>query len=249
MKPPTILIIKTGSTYSGLKNVLGDFDEWIRKAAENEKVIWKVKPIAHVEPEKILNYQGVIISGAHSSLTQSYTFYVGMERVIEQLIVHRIYTLGICFGHQLIHKILGGQIITNPLGTEMGVVNINLTMEGLIDPLFRGQSTSKVSVYASHSDIVIKPASGFVQLAWNDLSQYQATRYENYIYTTQFHPEYNRKIMAYYLEKNIPLLKKQHLCNPLHFDTAEAIQKNNKSLSKNKLIIRNFLNLITNSQS
>lgn len=245
MKLPVILIIKTGSTFSEFKSTNGDFDDWIRKAGGEAEFTWKVRPVANVEPEKIPNFQGVIITGSHSSLTQFYSFYSGMERVVEQIIAHRIHTLGICFGHQLIHKILGGQIIANPLGTEMGVVNINLTMEGLIDPIFKGQNGSKVPVYASHSDIVIKPAPDFVQLAWNELSQFQAARYDNFIYATQFHPEYDKTIMAYYLAKNIPLLKKQYLRNPLHFATAETIQKNNKSLSNSHLVLKNFLNLIT----
>lgn len=249
MKPPVILIIKTGSTYSELKNELGDFDSWIKKASGATNCIWKVKPIADVEPDKIPNYQGVIITGSHSSLTQFYAFYSGIERVVEQLIAHRIYTLAICFGHQLIHKIMGGSVIANPLGTELGVVNVNLTMQGLTDPLFLGYNGSRIQVYASHSDIVIKSAPDFVQLAWNELCQYQATRYDDFIFTTQFHPEYTKKIMAGYLNKNLTQLSKQHIRNPLHFPTAETILKNNKSLPKTNRIILNFINLITNHYS
>jgi GMP synthase (glutamine-hydrolysing) len=245
MKPPVVLIIKTGSTYADLKNLSGDFEDWIRTAAGERHPTWKVKPVANVEPDKIPHYQGIIITGSHSSLTQFYTFYSGMERVMEQIVAHRVPTLGICFGHQLIHKIMGGQISLNPLGTEMGVVSINLTMNGLTDPLFKGQRGSKIPVYASHTDIVLRSAPDFIQLAWNELSQYQATRYENYIYTVQFHPEYDRNIMAYYLSKNLPLLTKQYLRNPLHFQKAEVILKNNKNLSKSALIIQNFLRLVT----
>ena len=62
MKPPVILIIKTGSTYSDLRNALGDFDIWIKNAAGDFNCNWKVKPVADVEPDKIPNYQGVIIT-------------------------------------------------------------------------------------------------------------------------------------------------------------------------------------------
>lgn len=244
MKPPVILIIKTGSTYSDLRNAFGDFDIWIKNAAGDFNCNWKVKPAADVEPDKIPNYQGVIITGSHSSLTQFYAFYGGMERVVQQIIDHRIHTLAICFGHQLVHKIMGGTIDANPLGTELGVVTINLTLQGLVDPLFAGQSGSRIQVYASHSDIVIKPAPSFVQLAWNKLALLQATRYDDFIYTTQFHPEYTKEIMDWYLKKNLALLTKQHISNPLHFATADEILKRNKSLPKSKLIIQNFLNLI-----
>jgi len=246
MKPPVILIIKTGSTYPDLKAESGDFDAWIKKTGGDADITWKIKPVADVEPEKIGNYQGIIITGAHSSLTQFYAFYSGMERVVERLLAQRIFTLGICFGHQLIHKIMGGVIITNPLGTEMGVVTINLTMQGFVDPVFHDLGGSKIQVYASHSDVVSQPAPDFIRLAWNDLVEYQATRYDNFIYTTQFHPEYNKKIMRHYLLKNIPLLAKQHLHNPLHIPAPEIALQNNKSLPKNARIVRNFINLIAN---
>jgi len=244
MKPPVILIIKTGSTYNELKKEWGDFDTWIREASAECNCTWKVKPVANIEPEKIPNYQGIIITGAHTSLTRYFPYYRGMERVVEQIIAHRILTLAICFGHQLIHQIMGGSVIANPLGTELGVVNISLTIQGLTDPLFIGQGGSRVQVYASHSDIVNKPAPAFVQLAWNELSEFQATRYKDFLYTTQFHPEYTKNIMTWYLKQNLLLLTKQQVQNPLHFPTTETVLKNNKYLPKAKLIIQQFLNLV-----
>ena len=249
MKPPVILIIKTGSTYAELKSEQSDFDAMIRKGGGECNCTWKVKPVANVEPERIPNYQGIIISGAHTSLTQHYPYFRGMERVVEQIIEHRIHTLAICFGHQLVHQILGGSVIVNPLGTELGVVEIMLTIQGLTDPLFKGQGGSRIKVYASHSDIVIKPAPDFVQLAWNEISEFQATRYEGFLYTTQFHPEYTKNIMALYLTKNLELLAKQHVRNPLYFPATETVLKNNKARLKTDLMIQNFINLIAEGHS
>ena len=124
------------------------------------------------------------------------------------------------------------------------MVNISLTIQGLTDPLFIGQGGSRVQVYASHSDIVNKPAPAFVQLAWNELSEFQATRYKDFLYTTQFHPEYTKNIMTWYLKQNLLLLTKQQVQNPLHFPTTETVLKNNKYLPKAKLIIQQFLNLV-----
>jgi len=56
MKPPVILIIKTGSTYSDLRNALGDFDIWIKNVVGDFNCNWKVKPVADVELDKIPNY-------------------------------------------------------------------------------------------------------------------------------------------------------------------------------------------------
>jgi len=129
-----------GSTYRKLKSQIGDFDLWIRQSVNNQNIRWKIKSVAQIEPGKIVSFQGIILTGAHATLTQHYQYFDGMKRLIENIIEHKIPTLGICFGHQVINKILGGEVVTNPLGPEIGVSKIQLTIDGIIDPIFKGLS-------------------------------------------------------------------------------------------------------------
>jgi GMP synthase (glutamine-hydrolysing) len=243
MKLPTILIIKTGSTYKDLRRILGDFDDWI-KAATSEEVTWKVKTIAEIEPPKIPWYQGIIISGSHNSLCFPYPYLAGFRRVVDQIQQHHIPTLGICFGHQLLHKCLGGEVGRNPLGLELGISPIQLTLDGVVDPIFKNIKKVKVEVFSSHFDNVIKPAPDTISLAWNYFSEYQATRISTYIYTVQFHPEYNRSIMAAYIKRNWAELAEQHRRNPLQIASPEAILAHNRDLRLSRLILRNFIDIV-----
>lgn len=240
---PTILIIKTGSTYKELRAIRGDFDKWICRVAPTE-INWKTKAVADIELSKIPQYQGIIITGSHNSLCNPYPYLKGLKQVIDLILQYKIPTLGICFGHQLIHKLLGGDVIANPLGIEIGVTKIQLTLDALVDPIFQGIPVGKLEVYSSHSDIVDKPASTSVKLAWNIFSEYQATRIYGHIYSTQFHPEYDRDIMETYIRRNWMLLQEQHLHNPLHISPPEEILRNNKQLTKSKLVLRNFLQMV-----
>ena len=244
MKSPTILIIKMGSTYRKLKSQIGDFDLWIRQSVNNQNIRWKIKSVAQIEPRKIAPFQGIILTGAHATLTQHYQYLDGMKRVIENIIEHKIPTLGICFGHQVINKILGGEVITNPLGPEIGVSKIQLTIDGIIDPIFKELSGGKIKVYSSHVDVVSKIGDGVISLAWNEQTQFQATRYGNFIYTLQFHPEYNKKIMEFYIKQNWSLLKFEHFRNPLYISHPDEILKSSKKIVKSKKILENFIQFI-----
>ena len=63
--------------------------------------------------------------------------------------------LGICIGHQLLAKVLKGNVIENPNGWEVGSGEIELTKAGLKSKLF---FNFPLNFYAAetHKDIVIK---------------------------------------------------------------------------------------------
>ena len=47
-----------------------------------------------------------------------------------------IYVLGVCFGHQIISSALGGKVIKNPKGWELGSYKLTLNNNGLSSRLF-----------------------------------------------------------------------------------------------------------------
>lgn len=244
MKTPTILIVKTGSTYRDIRTTLGDFDIWIRKSTSSSAIIWKTKSIEQIEPHKIGDYDGLIVTGSHNSLTRYYPYLDGMKRLMDNILKRQIPTLGICFGHQLINKILGGEVILNPFGIEIGITRIQLTLQGLTDPLFKNLHPAKIEVYSSHTDIVSKTGDGVISLAKNENTQNQATRYGNYIFTVQFHPEYNRKIMETYIRREFDRINADYLRNPLYILPPSEILSRNRDLKKSRKILENFVNIV-----
>ncbi|MBN2601201.1 MAG: type 1 glutamine amidotransferase, partial [Candidatus Marinimicrobia bacterium] len=174
MEKPTILIIRTGHTYRELSAEQGNFDRWIVNAGQDLTVNWKTQKIEYVIPQEVDKYHGIILTGAHDSLTAPYPFMKGMERLLNKIIEEKIPTLGICFGHQIIHLLLGGEVIRNPLGPEIGVSTINLSLAGMVNPLFHDLNNAKLEVYSSHYDIVSSVARKVTTLAWNDQTEFQA---------------------------------------------------------------------------
>jgi len=246
MKKPTVLIIRMGSTYRELSAEHGNFDRWIINAGQDLPVKWKTQKIDHIIPEEVDKYQGIILTGAHNSVTEPYPFMKGMERILDKILEYKIMTLGICFGHQIIHLLLGGEVIRNPLGPEIGVSKINLTLPGMVNPLFSGLNHAKLEVYSSHYDVAISVGGKVESLAWNDQTEFQACNYDGFIYTTQFHPEYSKKIMEYYIRKNFADLKTEHFNNPLNISRPDLILKRNKQIKNSSDILKNFISIILN---
>lgn len=246
MKKPTILIIRMGNTYRELSAEFGNFDRWIVNAGQDLPVTWKTRKVDHVVPEEVDKYQGIILTGAHDTLTEPYPFMKGMERLLHKILEEKILTLGICFGHQIIHLLLGGTVIRNPLGPEIGISKINLTLTGLANPLFSGLKQAKQEVYSSHFDIVSSVADGVALIAWNDQTKFQACSFEGFIYTTQFHPEYTKAIMDFYIRKSYNQLKNEHYKNPLHIALPEEILQSNKQIKNSAVVLKNFITLVIN---
>lgn len=93
--------------------------------------------------------------------------------------------LGICFGAQLLARLVGGSVVRGG-NVEIGGYAVTLTTEGLTDPVFAG-FPSRFPVFQWHSDTFIPPSAGST-LAVGDDGTPQAFRIGNAV-GLQFHLE------------------------------------------------------------
>jgi GMP synthase-like glutamine amidotransferase len=95
--------------------------------------------------------------------------------------------LGICLGHQLLVDALGGRValMDRP---EVGLADVELTHEGLRDPVLSGLG-SNMRTFQWHGAEVKEIVPGAVILASNPACAVQAVRYGNHAYGLQYHVE------------------------------------------------------------
>ncbi len=111
----------------------------------------------------------------------------------EYLLEHNIPTLGICFGHQLLGYAAGVDVGHSVLESKTGTQVVELTDEGVIDPLFVGLPRTLPAQYA-HKDVLFDLPTGATILARNcDKCRFSALRYGPKMYSVQFHPEKTRE--------------------------------------------------------
>ena len=148
--------------------------------------------VSSTPPEKLLDTDAIIIggSGAYSVHAEDCASWVTPTcAFIENALKQKIPGFGICFGHQLLGKVLGSKVITSSEHTEIGTVELDLTSKGFNDPVF-GKLPKRFTAQTGHSDHVQTIPSGTVLMAQGDLVQTQAFQVEGTaFYSTQFHPD------------------------------------------------------------
>ncbi len=157
-----------------------------------------------VEPEFVENelergdVGGVILSGGPRSVFEQDSPSIDLKPIMEE----GIPILGICYGHQLIAKLMGGRLERGRF-REYGRTGIEiLEYDRLLDGLPR-----RFSVWMSHGDTVVEPPRGFRVTSRSEAGIITSMSNEaEKIYSLQFHPEvvhteHGKIILRNFLEK------------------------------------------------
>jgi GMP synthase (glutamine-hydrolysing) len=134
--------------------------------------------------------KAIILSGGPSSVYQE-----GAPDVSDKIFHLGKPILGICYGHQLIARKLGGVVMRGK--GEYGRTLMRLLER---DPVFDGWNAEEI-VWMSHGDYVKEPPPGFVVLAVSE-NGYIAAMRKGHIYGVQFHPEVSHTVKGGLLLEN-----------------------------------------------
>ncbi len=158
-------------------------------------------PDVHPSVEK---YDGLIILGGHMGVYEAdkYTHIKVEMKLIEEALKKQIPILGICLGSQLLAHVLGASVRKHA-EKEIGWHNINLTAEGVSDPLFSHFNKTE-KIFQLHGDTFDVPASA-IHLARSEQCPSQAFRYGDKVYGLQFHLEVDRPMIHRWLDNPMNL--------------------------------------------
>ena len=145
----------------------------------------------------------VLIGGAGAySVTRTYDWTQDLVDLCRACADLEVPLFGSCWGHQMIGRAFGGEVVHDPSRSEMGTHRVEVTGSGRRDPLF-GALPSPFWAQMGHQDRVSVLPPGAVELATNGRSPNQAFRLEGLpIYGTQFHSELDaeterQRLLAY----------------------------------------------------
>lgn len=194
-----LYILKVGETFPRTKQKYNDFDTWTARFIKKSKN--NIKTVDILNNEKLPNLnsaKGFIITGSHYMVTQELCWSIKVEKYIKKISQYNIPLLGICYGHQLIAKALGGKSDFNKKGKEIGVVKIKTSIYNCKDPILK-DFPMKFFAYETHYQTVIKLPYKAKVLAKNQKESHQVVRYKSNIWGVQFHPEFDINIMREYI--------------------------------------------------
>lgn len=167
---------------------LWDVGGWFRKVFDGSGAILEIRQTQTDLPASLDGYSALVLTGSPAGAYDPDPWIEELKDTVREAADRQLPTLGVCFGSQLIAQALGGKVEINPNGWEIGNCEVELTPEGVQDPLFHGYSHS-IGVMESHQDYISSLPRDAVLLATNSHTQIQAFGIGNYLRAIQFHPE------------------------------------------------------------
>lgn len=197
-----LLIIQTGDPVE-LAKPLGCFSDYFIQAMSLQEN-FTVCNVHHgaTLPWDIESFSRVIITGSAAMVTEQTEWMTNTQRWLETAIKQKCPILGVCFGHQLLADMLGGEVAYNPKGRHMGISECRLNTIGHSDKLLGGLSQDGTfNTLVSHQQSVIKAPDSVKVLGSCDRDENHAFRYQDHVWGVQFHPEWTPAIMQAYIKQ------------------------------------------------
>ncbi len=163
----------------------------------------------------------VIITGSAQDAHSMEPGVVQLLEILRELADRDVPVLGICFGHQILARALGGTVGRNPSGWEVGNVQISLTVAGMACPLLADLGPTP-TVLQSHQDAVLSLPPGGILLAENPATPVQAfqSRAAGRQFGVQFHPEFTpERLQRNWVER------RERLGGTISFDLDAALDE------------------------
>lgn len=133
-----------------------------------------------IEKIKEMHPKGIILTGGPNSCYEA-----GAPTYSKELFELGIPVLGLCYGAQMMQRILGGTVEKAPV-REYGKIMVHVETSS---PLFQDVTPDTVC-WMSHNDYISQIAPGFEIIATTpDCPAAAAQRTEDRLYAIQFHPE------------------------------------------------------------
>jgi GMP synthase (glutamine-hydrolysing) len=174
----------------------GEYGALLRYGGLAREQLHRVRLEARPMPEIDLDdYSGIIVGGGPFNSSDPEDSKSEAQRRVEREFVELLDEvvdrdfpfLGACYGVGTLGVYAGG-IIDRTYPEDVGYTTIELTDEGLADPLLSGLPR-RFTAYCGHKEAVRELPPEAVLLATSETSPVQMFRLRSNLYATQFHPE------------------------------------------------------------
>jgi GMP synthase-like glutamine amidotransferase len=187
-----------------LRGISGDYEDMFRRMfADHDDVdIVAYDVIAGQLPSDPEECDAWLTTGSRHSVNDDEPWIRALEGFVREVAAADVPFIGICFGHQMLAKALGGSVVRSKQGWGVGVKEVDVLPELGLGESYR--------VLTSHQDQVETIPPGGEILGWNEHCPVSMLRVGSKMLGIQGHPEfdpaYSRALMELRRGRAIPEL-------------------------------------------
>lgn len=184
----------------------GYYGVFVEMLAE-EGEAWEVFKVANGEfpdDDEIANFDGFVITGSCNDAHGNDVWICKLIALLKKLDSMNKKVLGICFGHQILSRALGGKTGRAISGWDIGVTAIHLSSS--TSTLFSSLNIpTTLSVIECHQDEVRELPPEAEVIAWSEKTGVEMFRYGDHMMGIQGHPEYTKDILIHLIDRLMQL--------------------------------------------
>ncbi|KAK6944308.1 Glutamine amidotransferase [Dillenia turbinata] len=145
------------------------------------------------------NYDGFVISGSPFDAYGNDHWILKLCFLLQTLDAMEKKVLGVCFGHQVLCRALGGRVQKSRTGWDLGIRKVNILKDLSPYDYNLGQSDQirkSLSIIECHQDEIWEVPQGAEVIAYSDKTGVEMFKIGNHIMGIQGHPEYTKDILC-----------------------------------------------------
>ncbi len=186
-------------------------DEFVRKTHGSypdmfENLFRKLDPSIRTESFDVIDgiypdpnkpFDAYLVTGSKFSVYDELPWIRQLERFVQSLHRQQQTLIGICFGHQLIAKALGGRTEKASQGWGIGCHTIRIFKQA--QWMDSPEKAHQLRLLVSHQDQVVEKPSGAQCLGGSDFCPYGIIQIGETALSFQGHPEFTKEYLRYLL--------------------------------------------------
>jgi GMP synthase (glutamine-hydrolysing) len=152
-------------------------------------------------PGDLTGHAGLLVLGGSMGAydDRDHPWLLEVKELAREAVASDVPALGICLGYQLLAVAMGGEVVRNPAGQQLGLLPLGWRDDVDDDPLFSRIGRPHRGVFWN-DDIVRELPPGAVTLAGTPDGIVQAVRFAPSVWGVQLHPEVDDRILAAWAE-------------------------------------------------
>ncbi|XP_059653194.1 gamma-glutamyl peptidase 5-like [Cornus florida] len=232
-----VLLCAEDSDY--VKKIYGGYFGVFVKMLAEEGETWDMYRVAggdFPDEEEIGDYDGFVITGSCSDAHGNDVWICELLSLLKKLDSMKKKVLGICFGHQILSRALGGKIGRNTSGWDIGVTTVHLSSSSKLFTSLK--MPALLPVIECHRDEVWELPPKAEVIGWSDKTGVEMFKYGDHIMGIQGHPEYTKDILLHLIGR---LLQRNFIVGAFADEAKARVEKHEPDREAWKKLCISFL--------